>query len=75
MTVNSSSLPERIISILASSWVIFVAFWPLIDRTRSPAVKPFSYAGVFGFTFGKKMLKILFLDGYISTSWIDNGTE
>jgi len=54
MTVNSSSLPERIISILASSWVRLVTFRLLIDIIWSPAFKPFTYASVFGLTLEEK---------------------
>lgn len=76
MTVNSSSLPERVISILASSCVRLVTFWLLIDITWSPAFKPFIDAGVFGLTLKRKRRtgkgQKIFL--FIFTNWIDNGT-
>lgn len=54
MTVRSSSFPERVISIFASWWLMFVTFRLLIEITWSPALKPHAWAGVSGLTLERR---------------------
>ncbi len=59
ITVNSSSFPERVISIFASWWLRWTIFRPLIDITWSPAFKPYAWAGVSGLTLDRKNTSVI----------------